>query len=388
MNSNNKHLTRSVLIFFIVCGLWYPSNGIAQRGVKTWVVDTEGMGVVVNNDMALARDNAVTDASGKAIEQAVGMFVSSEMMVENYPIINDGIYSRARSYIQNYKIISENPCEDFYMVKVRTTVSMGGIKKDLQSLGLLTAGEEMPRIVVLIERRDVGQQCPDYRWGLICENIIVSKLLEEGFTFVDRGVPADKSGTEKPYSDEYAVSLGKKAGAELVIAGEVITRYSGNVPGTDMKSFQADIAARVIKTDNGTVMASVSVYGKAVHMDDLTGGSEAIKKATEQLTNLLKSQIIVKYREEISSTTMVAMTVRGIKSCSDFVRFRDALKTEISGIKNISPRGMESGIVRFDLNIRGSVQSLVDELAVRSFRGFSLYITDVGQNSVELSLSE
>ncbi len=380
------------LIVFIVCGFWHPSAGVAQQGIKPLIVDVEGTGVVIKNNAALARDNAVNDALRKAVEQAVGMFVSSETMVESYQIIDEGIYSKARSYIQNYRIVNENLDESIYVVKVRATVSVASIGNYLQSSGILMARQEMPRIMVVIAEQNVGQQYSNYRLVstelTISEDVIKSKFLERGFTFVDHMALRDEIDVEKSCSDEYAVSLGKRKDAELVIVGKALARYSGDVAGTTMKSFRANITAKVIRTDNGVVIASASAQGAAINVDDLTGGSEAINKAARQLANLLRSQVIDRWQKEVDSTTMVTMTVRRIESCSDFVRFMEALKTKIRGIKNIFPRRMESGIVRFDLNIKGNVQSLADKLAAKNFSDFSLEITNINRNSIELNLSK
>ena len=260
---------------------------------------------------------------------------------------------------------------------------------DAEGAGVVL-NKRMPKILVLIAEQNRGEQYPSYCLGspelTICESVMRSRFSEAGFTFVDHTALADKIDVKKLCGNEYAVSLGNGVDAELVIVGKAQTRCAGNVAGTTMKSFQASITARAIKTDNGVIIASASAHGTAIHMDDLAGGSEAIEKAAGQLASLLKSQIMAKWQKKSSSTIMVAMTVRGIKSCSDFVRFKEALKTQVKGIKYIYPRRMESGTIILDLDLQGNVQSLADELAVKKFSSFSLDITNISQNSIELKL--
>jgi len=43
----------------------------------------------------IARDHAIKDALRKAVEQAVGTFIFSETVVENYEVLSDRIYSKA-----------------------------------------------------------------------------------------------------------------------------------------------------------------------------------------------------------------------------------------------------------------------------------------------------
>lgn len=272
-------------------------------------------------------------------------------------------------------------------------VAMRGIETRMVDTegGSFLLDKEMPRVIVLILEQNVGQEYPSYGRSLICEGIIRSRFLDKGFAFADHRTQTERIDIEKfsrsgGLSDEDARSLGKSVNAELVIVGKALARCAGNVAGTTMKSFLATITAKAIRTDNGVIIASASADGAAIHIDDIAGGSEAIEKAAMQMANLLRSRVIAKWQKKVIPTTIVAVTVRGIKSCSDFVRFKEALKTEIRGIKNIYPRRMESGTIRLDLDVQGNAQSLADELTARNFSGFSLDITDIGQNNIELRL--
>lgn len=257
--------------------------------------------------------------------------------------------------------------------------------------GSFLVNKEMPRIMVLIAEQNLGQDYSGYRWGTICDGVIRASFSEKGFTFVDYSIPEGEFDFEKFYqfgdlSDEGAASLGNKGGAELVITGKALVKCTGNVAGTTMKSFQSSLTAKAIRVNDGVVLASASVQEATIHMDDLTGGSEAIEKAAAKLANLLESQIIAKWQKEVDSTALIAMTVRGMKSCSDFVQFIEVLKTEVRGIKNVCPRRIESDAVKLDLNIRGSAQSLADELFALKLSGFSLDITNISQENIELRL--
>ena len=217
-----------------------------------------------------------------------------------------------------------------------------------------------------------------------------SNFLQDGFTFVDRGAVRGElktittRGTD--LNNKMAARLGQQVDAELVIVGKAFAKAAGNVAGTSMKSLQANITARAIRTDNGMVIASATEHGAAVHIDDITGGSEAIKKATEKLAENLKTQIIAKWQSEVSSAGLISLTVRQIKSYADFMKLKDALKEEVRGVKNVYIRKMENGMAQMDIEFAGSALSLADNLAVKKFTGFSLDVTAVGQNSLEMNM--
>jgi hypothetical protein len=54
------------------------------------------------------------DTPTEALEQAVGTFISSETVVENYEVLSDRIYSKAEGYIAEYKVLREKKKGDLY----------------------------------------------------------------------------------------------------------------------------------------------------------------------------------------------------------------------------------------------------------------------------------
>lgn len=389
-----RRLSYSICCILILCYLIVPMVVSAQPDAMSKVIDADGAGVVINNDLALARDNAINDSLRKAVEQAVGTVISSETVVENFEVINDSIYAKSQGYIQNYKILKENVSDSLYRVTIRATVSMGSIKDDLRALGFLMARKGMPRLMVLIAEQNVGQAHPSYFWDSVdlsvAENVFQSNFLQDGFTFVDRASVQGELKTitrrGADLNNNLAARLGKKVDAELVVIGKAFAKAAGNVAGTSMKSLQANITARAVRTDNGMVIASAAEHAAAVHIDDITGGSEAIKKATEKLAENLKAQIIAKWQSEVSSAGLVSLTVRQIKSYADFMTLKDALKEEVRGVKNVYIRKMQAGTAQMDVEFQGSALSLADNLAVKKFKGFSLDVTAVGQNSLEMNM--
>lgn len=355
------------------------------------LIESEGTGAIVQNDMALARDNAINDALRKAVEQAVGMFISSQTIVENFTVIEDNIYSRSQGYIRNYSIASEKSEETLYHVKVKASVKVGTIQNDLSALGLLMSRKGMPRLMVLMTERTSAGEGAAFQWDptapSVAEEVIQSDFLKDGFTFVDRTSLAKLQKVEgADISNDTARRFGDQVDAELVIAGSATAKSAGNVAGTAMKSYQATVTGRAIRTDNGVVIASATDAASSVHIEDAAGTADAIRKASEKLAANLKAQIIAKWQGEVASVTMVSMTVRGIKSYPDFVQFKSVLKSDVRGVKEIYQRSMKTGEAKIDVEVQGSAQSLADTLAVQRFDGFTVDITNVTENHIELNL--
>ncbi len=119
-----------------------------SRDITT--IKSYGVGTVISGGESRARDIAIEDALRRAVEQAVGTFISSESLVRNAVLVNDSIYSHSRGYVKGYTILQEFVDGDLYRVTLETRVSVSGIQNDLEAVGLLMTRKHKPRIMVVI----------------------------------------------------------------------------------------------------------------------------------------------------------------------------------------------------------------------------------------------
>jgi len=125
------------VLVFAACTFLLTSEGFSQDDGNIWTVETEGTGLITNNDLASARNNAINDALRNAVEQAVAILIPLQTLDKRSQAIRDGIYAKGDQYIHDYKISSERQIQKVYTVNVRSTVFIDSIRDDLQTLGLL-----------------------------------------------------------------------------------------------------------------------------------------------------------------------------------------------------------------------------------------------------------
>ncbi len=87
--------------------------GMAQTAEQTMAAAAPEMktvtatGIGSGTDKAKARDDAIFDAQRRAVEQGVGLYIKSEIAVENLQLLSDDIYTKAGGYVHTYKVLSE-----------------------------------------------------------------------------------------------------------------------------------------------------------------------------------------------------------------------------------------------------------------------------------------
>jgi hypothetical protein len=105
--------------------------------VETESVEAEGSAAIHNDNLAQAREQAISLALRGALEKVLSSAVSPQLLASGKSVINDKVYPVTERYILGYRIVREAEQDGAYAVRVAATVDAGSLKGDLRSLGLL-----------------------------------------------------------------------------------------------------------------------------------------------------------------------------------------------------------------------------------------------------------
>jgi hypothetical protein len=86
------------------------------------------------------------------------------------------------------------------------------------------------------------------------------------------------------------------------------------------------------------------------------------------------------------SLSVIHMTVSGLKSYDDFIKFNKTMEEKVENIDSIEPRGFSSGRAALDVTIKGTTKNLSDALTMIYDAGFSLDIVDYGTDYIVLKM--
>ncbi len=144
--------------FFLLSSWVFPQ----ENNDNIWTAETDGAGLVTNDDVAGARRKAISDALRNAVEQAVATLIPGRLTDQKSRSISDSIYARSDQYIRDYKINTEKQVEKLYAVKVRSAVFIDSIRDDLQRLGLLGTGKSRAQETEVVLVVNGLTSCTDY----------------------------------------------------------------------------------------------------------------------------------------------------------------------------------------------------------------------------------
>ncbi|MBN2364768.1 MAG: DUF2066 domain-containing protein [Calditrichaeota bacterium] len=358
-----------------------------------------GMGAVIAGDVAKAEDDAIANALRNAIEQVIGTLVTSEVIVENYQVLEDRIYSQSQGYVESYQVINKNRQGDVILeVTIKALVRKGNIRDNLQALGLLISRKGKPRIMVIVDEKNMNTHY--YAWSIdmnTTETEIMNTLLDQGFPFVDRDAAMRKIEKDMVVSamegDEYAAQLlATQSGAEVLIVGKAVSKVAPRGPAAlaqaGMFSCQATMNLRALRSDDGTILATASKQAAAVHIDELTGGTMALQKAAKLAADDISSKIIDRWQKDVYSGTSISLRLMNVETYSDLIKIKNMLPYYIRGVQNVYQRDFSDNTVLFDLDVRGNANQVAEEMVLKDFNPYKIEVLNVTQNTIIARVSK
>ncbi|MCB0259662.1 MAG: hypothetical protein KDE62_08080, partial [Calditrichaeota bacterium] len=152
-------------------------------------------------------------------------------------------------------------------------------------------------------------------------------------------------------------------------------------------SCQATMNLRAVRADDGNIIAVVSKQGAAVHIDQMTGGTQALQKAAGMAAEELMAKILKAWQKDVYSSASIQMRVMNIPGFNDLLKFKNMLQSYVRGVQNIYQRDFSGGTALLELEARASTNQIAEELALKDFSPYQVEIINVSQNMIVVKLN-
>ncbi len=357
-------------------------------GVNEIEILAEGVAALeFHGGMDIARDHALDDALRKAIEQGVGTYIDAETRVNNFQLISDEIYSRARGYVSSYRIINEEQDGDLYRVVIRAVVNTTGIENDLAAIGILLRVQGRPRVMVIVkELASMADLSDEYSLmsSIMFETMLLDHFRHQGFPVVDASTVADILERDQlklilEGDDHTAALIGLAVGAEIVITGTALhTVNSRMIAGSPRDIHQFQVSSRAINTQTGSILA-----GSAITTEVPFSESQARTRAADSTSSQLISAILSGWVEGDNITVIVATN-------ADFTRvqaLRSELHLKLRGVVDVITRDFTGSRATLEVLSETGTTEVIDEL-VSSEIDVNFEVTGISGNRVEIRFTD
>ncbi len=406
--------------FVLIISVFIASLAFAAGPSKDQVITVEVEAEVpyIEGGLLATKEQAQAAAQRKALEEALGVYVSGQTVVEKARLIDDKIFSRTAGYIHNFKVLSEGRKDaDFYVMKARVDVKLGDVKKDLDTIGLLLQQTKVgnPRVLIKIDGIVDGKKS-EVDTDLV-ENKLSESFLSNGFRLVDRDqleqIHLDQDAKLSDLDSATLAKYGRQLDAEVIVTGkakainmsealEEATKGYRKKPGTGfmMKSYKAEVMIKAIKTSTGQMILTDQELTAVPQIDVTEEGAmgKAFEKALTQTLAATKDRpaspvsLLARFPGKLAEALSQGDNVfvvklsrlkRGFEDVQEFTR---EMRT-VEGITAVQFRSLDADIAQFDLSHKyADSQILASRLT--KLPNMKLSVKGVTGQGVEVELAE
>lgn len=341
---------------------WAQGNGRESRDIITI-----GTGLVVDENLARARNSAVTEALNKAVEQFIVGRLGVQATITHFPrLVQDLISSESRE-IETFTILAEQRVARNLKVLVRVRINEKVMEERFREQGLVTAREKPVTVLFLVSQVEQPEMKVSYWWGspedripLSVSELALHRAFEGLAFFATNRLMRSLEGRYGPemtapdLSPEEAVKWGEVFSVPVVILGrcEVI----GNT--------EVHLSLLAVGTESKSVLGQDS---QSETVRDKAG--EEVGRMMERAARGIALRLGSEIRRAVESseirTSRIEIIVRGLRSYRDLKTVKDALEKDVEGVNSVTQSSLGGDFVRLVVDFSGSRQDLLNRVSGR-----------------------
>jgi len=246
------------------------------------IVTATGQAMIQGGDEKKAREAAKQAVLNAALEEGIGMYITSKTHVENMQLIQQIIVSQTGGLAAVKKIISEKKENGYYKIQAEVWVSPIPLISILRQNGILREW----RVMVVIPEFHIQRPVPDPA----AETEILRQFIQAGFKAVDPKAYQEIRNANPAFfkNSKKSLTFAKQKGADILITGEAFSERAGDATGSLMSGLvgcNARVEVKAIAVDTGEIIFS-DAYNSMVpqlHTSEAVAGKKALQVAAEEI---------------------------------------------------------------------------------------------------------
>lgn len=176
-----------------------------------------------------------------------------------------------------------------------------------------------------------------------------------------------------------AAAVGNQFGADIVIAGSAVCKSAARrIEDSNIRNYQAVVTLRAIRTDNGNVLATASETGTALDVEDVRGGSKALRTAAGTCFDSLIPKTLNSWERGDPGATVISafphhvqVTFGGVDQLWKVKALREKLRA-LDVTDSVVQRSYTAGAVIFEADASQAAEELAETLVLDPPEGLKL----------------
>jgi len=391
-----KHFFRSALAL-VLTGLCVAvtCDPVLAR-TDAGAVRAIGTARIEAGDVVRARESAVAEGLRSAVEQATIAWMPPEKMIRTFPALSETVFKAHERYIGNFKVLAEARTGDTYRVLVEAVVSMDAVAAALQTVGIGPDQKAAPKVLILLVEKPLNRPAVTEWLGddmagseTVAGRELAGTLAGRGLEVIDRTTVADQlRGTVitmlPGHSRDAVTDLGRRVGADIVVAGYATAEVLPNVMTGNLKSFKGTTVVTAYRCETAEEIAKSEETSVVAGTEDASASEQALAASAAAAGEKIADRIMTRWRRS-DAPQQFELIVGGTRHLGYFVQFRRALEA-LPQVENVLTREMKPDEAVLWIAGKGGPKSLAEAILLQTFDNFGVDIFEVSPNRLKLSL--
>lgn len=248
----------------------------------------------------------------------------------------------------------------------------------------------LPRVMVIIDEQSLGTIATSE-----VESMALRKLLELNIPVVDQdmvraNIARGQQMLQMAGDNRGAAALGARFGADLVLVGEAVAKPSARrIADTNLRSYQAVVTLRAVRTDNAAALAAASEDSTQVGIEDVSGSAKVLRTAAEAALDKVIPDMLARWTPSKEpgavaiSGQQLELTIGGVDQIWMVRAIRETLRAR-TDLKNVNQRGYSAGMVEFSVEATVPAEELAEELVLSPPEGLRMQVLDIGGGRIQM----
>jgi len=262
------------------------------------------------------------------------------------------------------------------------------------ALACVAANAAMPKVMVMVDEKNLGTISTSE-----VEALAIRELGAKGIETVDQNmVQNNLERIQKAFrgagDNRAAAAMGREFGAELVLLGEAVSKpNAAKIADSNLRSYMASVSFKAIRIDNSVNIASASETATVIAIDDVTGGSKALRAAGGRALKAIIPQIVSKWEAPNAPGAgnaaggTVEVTVGGMDQIWKLKETRTRLKAMKGQISSVSQKSYAQGVAVFKVEALVPAEELAEELVMHPPDDLRVQVVEIRPGALNLRVT-
>lgn len=376
---------------------WIVAAAVLGSVAPAQAQDVKTVSVVAeadfSGDLAATEKEAKRQARRKAIEEGVGVAVSSNSLVRNFELVSDEITTEAKGIIQDEKwsALTDGPTGSTKKISLTAKVSKNIADLEKAACTVVKANHNPKVALVFVEKVGDAEKWVTER-GLV-EAMFTDAFINSCFTLVESGVKVTEVSASGDLPQGTINEIVKNADAQYVVLGQAKIMKSQAkmlLANSDMNSYSVSASLKLINTANNSIEAvatkQIQVLGISPEVALSIKGNSAKKvQLVNGIMDELVEKITTRWSSDMVNASQVQVQVQNVANYAAAKAFRDYVENSLKA--KVEQRKVLGGSATFDVDIEGGAEGLASAIEGKKAGKYTIEVIEVSRGKVVLKLN-